>query len=85
VEAGGPDVDVGTLCVFVAQPFDSLLDLDAALPFPKDHLADGALAAEVEALRSPPRPAESAPGVPRSRRRLGTPRSAERSMLEVAV
>jgi len=47
VEAGGPDADVGTLRVFVAQPLDCLLDLKGALPFPKDHLADGAPDAEL--------------------------------------
>ena len=36
------DVDVSALRVSVAQPFDCLLDPNGALPFPKDHLADGA-------------------------------------------
>src|SRR5882757_2515039 len=35
----GPDINVRALAVLVAQPFDCLLDLDEALPFPEDHLA----------------------------------------------
>jgi hypothetical protein len=49
VRSGRPDIDVGALRILVPQPFDRLLDLKGALPFPQDHLTAIALDAEIEA------------------------------------
>src|SRR5713226_268467 len=47
---GGPDINMRALAVLVTQPFDCLLDLDGALPFPENHLAGVAPDAKIKAL-----------------------------------
>jgi hypothetical protein len=46
----GPDIDVRTIAVLVAQPFDCLFSFDCALPLPEDHLIGSAPDTEVEAF-----------------------------------
>jgi hypothetical protein len=50
VEAGGPNIDVGTLAILVTQPLDRFLDLESALPFPENHLTAIAAYTEIKTL-----------------------------------
>jgi hypothetical protein len=48
VRAGGPDKDVGSVCVLAPQPFDHLLDIDGSQPLPQNRLAGVGKDAKVE-------------------------------------
>ena len=50
MKACRPDVDMRALGIFVTKPLDGCLDIESALPFPQNHLADVTLNAKVEAF-----------------------------------
>jgi hypothetical protein len=50
MKACRPNVDMSALGIFVTKPLDGCLDIESALPFPQNHLADVALNAKVEAF-----------------------------------